>query len=158
MATELKSLSVYSTEGLPDISDKRFGIVTAEYIPEITGALYQGALETLLTNGANKANITSKQVPGSFELTLGAQWLAAQAEIDAVICIGCVIKGDTPHSDYICHAVAQGLTDVAIKYNKPVVFGVLTPLTYEQAKDRAGGKHGNKGDEAAISAIRMLGF
>jgi len=158
MATELKSLSVYSTEGLPDISDKRFGIVTAEYNPEITGALYQGALETLLTNGANKANITSKQVPGSFELTLGAQWLAAEAEIDAVICIGCVIKGDTPHSDYICHAVAQGLTDVAIKYNKPVVFGVLTPLTYEQAKDRAGGKHGNKGDEAAISAIRMLGF
>jgi len=158
MATELKSLSVYSTEGLPDISDKRFGIVTAEYNPEITGMLYQGALETLLTNGANKANITSKQVPGSFELTLGAQWLAAQAEIDAVICIGCVIKGDTPHSDYICHAVAQGLTDVAIKYDKPVVFGVLTPLTYEQAKDRAGGKHGNKGDEAAISAIRMLGF
>ena len=104
------------------------------------------------------SGVITKLVPGSFELSLGAQWMAEREDIDAVICIGCVIKGETPHSDYICHAVAQGLKDVTLKYNKPVIFGVLTPLSYEQAKDRAGGRYGNKGDEAAISAIRMLGF
>ena len=158
MATALKNLSEFDTDALPDISTKRFGMVTATYNPEITGALLEGALKTLLANGARKENIVSKHIPGSFELSLGAQWMAERNDIDAVICIGCVIKGDTPHSDYICHAVAQGLKDVALKYNKPVIFGVLTPLSYEQAKDRAGGKYGNKGDEAAISAIRMLGF
>lgn len=158
MATELKNLSEYNTEGLPDISVKRFGIIVAAYNPEITDALYQGAVNTLLKHGANQENVIIKPVPGSFELTLGAQWMAEKEDIDAVICIGCVIKGETPHSDYICHAVAQGLTNVGLKYNKPVIFGVLTPLTLEQAQDRAGGKHGNKGDEAAISAIRMLGF
>ena len=158
MATELKNLSEYDEEDLPDISEKRFGIVTAAYNPEITGALLEGAISTLLKHGTSRENVISKMVPGSFELSLGAQWMAEREDIDAVICIGCVIKGETPHSDYICHAVAQGLTEVGLKYNKPVIFGVLTPLTYEQAQDRAGGKHGNKGDEAAISAIRMLGF
>jgi 6,7-dimethyl-8-ribityllumazine synthase len=158
MATELKNLSEYDTTGFPDISAKQFGIVTAAYNPEITGALYRGAVSTLLKHGAQQDHIISKVVPGSFELTLAAQWLAERNEIDAVICIGCVIKGDTPHSDYICHAVAQGLKDVALKFNKPVIFGVLTPLSLEQAQDRAGGKHGNKGDEAAVSAIHMLGF
>lgn len=158
MATELKNLSEYDAEGLPDIAGKRFGIVIASYNPEITGALHEGAVNTLLKHGARRENVISKPVPGSFELSLGAQWMAEREDIDAVICIGCVIKGETPHSDYICHAVAQGLTEITLKYNKPVIFGVLTPLTYEQAKDRAGGKHGNKGDEAAISAIRMLGF
>jgi 6,7-dimethyl-8-ribityllumazine synthase len=158
MATELKNLSEYDTTGFPDISTKQFGIVTAAYNPEITGALHKGAVNTLLKHGAQQDHIISKVVPGSFELTLAAQWLAERKEIDAVICIGCVIKGDTPHSDYICHAVAQGLKDVALKFNKPVIFGVLTPLSLEQAQDRAGGKHGNKGDEAAVSAIRMLGF
>ena len=158
MATELKNLSEYDAEGLPNISEMQFGIVTAAYNPEITGALQKGALNTLLKHGAKPEHVITKQVPGSFELSLGAQWMAEREDIDAVICIGCVIKGETPHSDYICHAVAQGLKDVALKYNKPVIFGVLTPLSYEQAKDRAGGRHGNKGDEAAISAIRMLGF
>ncbi len=158
MATELKNLSEYDTTGFPNISTKRFGIVTAAYNPEITGALQKGAVNTLLKHGARQDYIISKVVPGSFELTLAAQWLAEQEDIDAVICIGCVIKGETPHSDYICHAVAQGLTQVGLKYNKPVIFGVLTPLTLEQAQDRAGGKHGNKGDEAAVSAIQMLGF
>lgn len=158
MATELKNLSEYDAEGLPDISEKRFGIVKASYNSEITDALQKGALNTLLKHGARPEHVITKLVPGSFELSLGAQWMAEREDIDAVICIGCVIKGETPHSDYICHAVAQGLKDVTLKYNKPVIFGVLTPLSYEQAKDRAGGRYGNKGDEAAISAIRMLGF
>lgn len=158
MATELKNLSEYDEEGLPDITSKRFGIVTATYNPEITGALHKGAVSTLLKHGAQPEYVISKWVPGSFELSLGAEWMAEREDMDAVICLGCVIKGETPHSDYICHAVAQGLKDVALKHKKPVIFGVLTPLTYEQAQDRAGGKHGNKGDEAAISAIRMLGF
>ena len=103
-------------------------------------------------------HILRKQVPGSFELTLGAQWCAQQKEIDAVICLGCVIKGETRHFDFICDAVAQGITQVNLTYNKPVIFGVLTTQTQQQALDRAGGKHGNKGDEAAITAIKMLGF
>ena len=106
--------------------------------------------------GAKPENIISKPVPGSFELTLGAQWLAEKQDIDAVIAIGCVIQGETRHFDFICDAVAQGITNLNIKYNKPVIFGVLTPDNMQQAFDRAGGKHGNKGDEAAITAIKML--
>ncbi|UJP66508.1 6,7-dimethyl-8-ribityllumazine synthase [Mongoliitalea daihaiensis] len=158
MATSLKSLSEYSTHNLPDISHKKFGIVVSEWNDQITGALFDGALETLLAHGAQKSNIYRKDVPGSFELTLGAQWLAAEEEIDAVICLGCVIQGETRHFDFICDAVAHGITNVGLKYNKPVIFGVLTPDTMQQALDRAGGKHGNKGDEAAITAIKMLGF
>jgi 6,7-dimethyl-8-ribityllumazine synthase len=158
MATLLKSLSEYSTNNLPDISHKKFGIVVSEWNDQITGALFDGALETLLAHGAQKSNIYRKDVPGSFELTLGAQWLAEQEEIDAVICLGCVIQGETRHFDFICDAVAHGITNVGLKFNKPVIFGVLTPDTMQQALDRAGGKHGNKGDEAAITAIKMLGF
>ena len=97
-------------------------------------------------------------MPGSFELPLAAQWMAQVEEIDAVVCLGCVIQGETRHFDFICQAVAQGIIEVGLKYNKPVIFGVLTPSTQQQALDRAGGKHGNKGDEAAITAIKMLGF
>jgi 6,7-dimethyl-8-ribityllumazine synthase len=110
----------------------------------------------LLKYGAAEKNIVSVQVPGSFELSLGAQKMAEKTEIDAVICLGCVIQGETRHFDFICQAVADGITNVGLKYNKPVIFGVLTPNTQEQAMDRAGGKHGNKGDEAAITAIKML--
>ncbi|GHB29629.1 6,7-dimethyl-8-ribityllumazine synthase [Mongoliitalea lutea] len=158
MATSLKSLSEYSTNNLPDISQKKFGIVVSEWNDQITDALFSGALETLLSHGAQKSNIYRKDVPGSFELTLGAQWLAEQEAIDAVICLGCVIQGETRHFDFICDAVAHGITNVGLKFNKPVIFGVLTPDTMQQALDRAGGKHGNKGDEAAITAIKMLGF
>ena len=124
----------------------------------MTQALYVGAYETLIKHGAQEKNIITQAVPGSFELTLGAQKMAQKPEIDAVICLGCVIQGETRHFDFICQAVAQGITDVSIKFNKPVIFGVLTPNTQEQAMDRAGGKHGNKGDEAAITAIKMLDF
>lgn len=158
MATNLKSLSQYSEKNIVDISNKKFGIVVSEWNDQITESLFSAALETLLKHGAKKDNIYRKNVPGSFELTLGAQWLAELEEIDAVICLGCVIQGETRHFDFICDAVAHGITNVGLKYNKPVIFGVLTPDTMQQALDRAGGKHGNKGDEAAITAVKMLGF
>ncbi len=158
MASSNKNLSTFSNKNLIDISDKKFGIVVSEWNSEITEALYSGAVETLLQNGAEKKNIIYKSVPGSFELTLGAQWLAKENDIDVVIILGCVIQGDTPHFDYICQAVSNGITQIALKYDKPVVFGLLTTLNMQQALDRAGGKHGNKGDEAATTAIKMLGF
>ena len=132
--------------------------MVAEWNAQVTEALFEGAHRTLLKEGAQAENIIRKNVPGSFELTLGAQWVAERPDIDAVICLGCVIQGDTRHFDFICNAVAHGLTDVGLKFNKPVIFGVLTPNTLEQALDRAGGRHGNKGDEAAVTAIKMLGF
>ncbi len=158
MATTLKNLSEYSGKNLADISGKRFAIVVAEWNAQVTEALFEGAHQTLLKEGAQAENVIRKNVPGSFELTLGAQWMAERPDIDAVICLGCVIQGETRHFDFICNAVAHGLTDVGLKFNKPVIFGVLTPDTLEQALDRAGGRHGNKGDEAAVTAIKMLGF
>ncbi|SHO61912.1 MULTISPECIES: 6,7-dimethyl-8-ribityllumazine synthase [Algoriphagus] len=158
MATSLKSLSEHSSKNILDISNKKFAIVVSEWNEDVTEALYSGAYQTLVQYGAAKENIIRKNVPGSFELSLGGQWMAQQEEIDAVICLGCVIQGETKHFDFICDAVAQGITNVSLKYNKPVIFGVLTPNTQQQALDRAGGKHGNKGDEAAITAIKMLGF
>jgi 6,7-dimethyl-8-ribityllumazine synthase len=158
MSTANKNLSEHKTAHLPDISEKKFAIVTSEWNEEITGALYKGAYDTLLKHGAKESNVISKWVPGSFELSLGAQWMAEDPAVDAVIAIGCLIQGETPHFDYICQAVALGLKDVSLKYNKAVVFGVLTTNDMQQAKERAGGKHGNKGDEAAYTAIRMLGF
>ncbi len=158
MATALKNLSDYQLASNVSIEGKTFAIVVAEWNADVTEKLYEGAYTTLLKEGVKPENIVRKNVPGSFELSLGAQWMAARNEIDAVICIGCVIQGDTKHFDFICQAVAQGITEVNLKYNKPVIFGVLTPNTQEQALDRAGGKHGNKGDEAAVTAIKMLQF
>jgi 6,7-dimethyl-8-ribityllumazine synthase len=158
MASSLKNLSEYSSKNITDIQNRVFGIVVAEWNEEITSALLDGAKNTLIKEGAKPENIVVKTVPGSYELSLGAQWLAQNPQIDAVICLGCVIQGDTRHFDFICQAVAMGITEVNLKYNKPVIFGVLTPNTQEQALERAGGKHGNKGDEAAITAIKMLGF
>ena len=158
MATKEKNLSTFDEQNIKDISNKKFGIIISEWNSEVTESLFAGAYETLTSLGAKKDNIIRKMVPGSFELTLGAQWMAKEKKIDAVICLGCVIQGETPHFDFICQAVAKGITDVALKYDKPVIFGVLTTLTKKQALDRAGGKHGNKGDEAAITAIKMLGF
>jgi 6,7-dimethyl-8-ribityllumazine synthase len=158
MASSLKNLSQYSDKNIIDITSKKFGILVSEWNDEITESLFSGAVDTLLKHGAKKENIFRKNVPGSFELPLAAQWLAAMEEIDAVICIGCVIQGETRHFDFICDAVANGITNVGLKFNKPVIFGVLTPNNQQQALDRAGGKHGNKGDEAAITAIKMLGF
>jgi 6,7-dimethyl-8-ribityllumazine synthase len=158
MATSLKNLSDYSQANVTDITKKKFAIIVSEWNTTVTEALYQGAYQTLVKEGSSQENIIRKNVPGSYELSLAAQWMAQQKDIDAVICLGCVIQGETRHFDFICNAVAYGLTEVALKYNKPIIFGVLTPDTQEQAMDRAGGKHGNKGDEAAITAIKMLGF
>lgn len=158
MSSVHKNLSVFSTDGLPDVSSRRFVIVVAEWNSEVTEALYAGAYATLLAHGVSAGQVVRYDVPGSFELTLGAQWAAQQKEVDAVICLGCVIQGETRHFDFICDAVAQGITQVSLKYSKPVIFGVLTPNTQQQALDRAGGIHGNKGDEAAITAIKMLGL
>ena len=158
MATSLKNLSDYTSDHFIDIADKRFGLVVAEWNRDITDTLARGAYETLIKHGAQPDNIFRNTVPGSFELTLGAQLLAQHEEIDAVICLGVVIKGETKHDDYICHAVANGITNVGLKFNKPVIFGLVTTNTLEQAWDRAGGQHGNKGVEAAVAAIHMLGF
>ena len=158
MASANKNLSEFQTNELPEIQHKKFAILVSEWNQEVTQALYVGAYETLIQHGAQEKNIITQTVPGSFELTLGAQKMAQKPEIDAVICLGCIIQGETRHFDFICHAVAQGITEVSIKFDKPVIFGVLTPNTQEQAMDRAGGKHGNKGDEAAITAIKMLAF
>ena len=156
MSSADKNLSVFSTENLPDLQNTSFAILVAEWNDEVTGLLYEGAYQTLLRYGASTDCIRRFNVPGSYELSFGAQLAAQRPDIDAVIAIGCVIQGETKHNDYINHAVAQGLTNVSLKYNKPVVFGVLTPNSQEQALERAGGKYGNKGDEAAITAIKML--
>lgn len=156
MATQLKNLSDFSHTSIPDASPYTFAIAVAEWNAEITGALYQGALNTLLKHGVKEENITSVSVPGSFELTGAAELiLNKHPHLDGVICLGCIIQGETRHFDFICDAVAHGLTQVGIKHNKPVIFGVLTTNDQQQAIDRAGGKHGNKGDEAAITAIKM---
>ncbi|MEM9856391.1 MAG: 6,7-dimethyl-8-ribityllumazine synthase [Bacteroidota bacterium] len=158
MASSEKNLSSYTAKNIDDMRDKRFGIIVSEWNDSVTEALFDGAYNTLRENDIPKENIIRKNVPGSFELTLAAQWMAEEEHIDAVICLGCVIQGETKHFDFICDAVANGLTNVGLKFNKPVIFGVLTPNTQQQALDRAGGKHGNKGDEAAITAIKMLSF
>lgn len=141
-----------------NLSGKRFAIVVAAWNEEITEALFDGAFHALVSHGIKKANIIRKTVPGSFELSLGALWMAEKKDIDAVICLGCVIQGDTPHFDYICQAIAYGITEVGLKTKKPVIFGVLTTLNKQQALERAGGKFGNKGEEAAITALEMLAF
>lgn len=158
MSSADKNLSVFNANDLPDISERKFAIVVAEWNSEVTEKLYEGAYQTLIQYGAVPTNIVRGNVPGSFELTLGAQWFAFREDVDAVIALGVVIQGETKHNDYINHAVAQGITNVSLKTSKPVIFGVLTPNNMEQALDRAGGVHGNKGDEAAMTAIKMLGL
>jgi 6,7-dimethyl-8-ribityllumazine synthase len=151
-----KNLSEYDSNAVPSAKGFKFGIVVSEWNNEITDVLTQGAVDTLVGNGAKKEDIIVSRVPGTFELSLGAQFILEYTEADAVICIGCVIRGETPHFDYICQGATQGIMQVGLDYNIPVIFGVLTTNNIEQAKDRAGGKHGNKGVEAAITAIKMV--
>jgi len=148
-------LSGYNPSLVPDASKMRFGIVVSDWNQEITHTLLEGAIKTLKRHGATDNNIVVKHVPGSFELTLGAQFLAEYDDLDAIICLGCVIQGETPHFNYICQGVTYGITQLNLDYNIPFIFGVLTTLNMEQAADRAGGRHGNKGDEAAVTAIKM---
>ena len=151
MAT--KNLSQYNEA--PDASGMKIGVVVAEWNGEITFAMKEGAVQTLREHGVKESDIIVCHVPGSFELTAGAQLMANNCITDAIICIGCVIRGETPHFDYICQGVAFGLTQVSINAEIPVIFGVLTTNNLQQALDRAGGKHGNKGVEAAVTAIKM---
>jgi len=156
MASALKNLSDYNPETVPSAKDMRFAIVVSEWNTEITMVLLDGAYNTLITHGANPNHIKVDFVPGSFELTSGARMVAESGTFDAVICLGCVVQGETKHFDYICQGITQGLTQLNVNYDIPFILGVLTTDTLQQAKDRAGGKHGNKGDEAAITAIKMI--
>ncbi len=156
MSTNLKNLSSYDKDSVPDASKMDFGIVVSEWNHEITNNLLHGTIKTLKTHGANEQNIHILHVPGSFELTFGAKTLSENEDVDAVICLGCVIKGETSHFDYICQSVSYGITELNLSFDIPFIFGVLTTDTLEQAKDRAGGIYGNKGNEAAITAIKMI--
>jgi 6,7-dimethyl-8-ribityllumazine synthase len=156
MATNLKNLSSYDINNIPNAKDMIFGIVVSEWNDQVTASLCKGAIDCLIENGAQMENISIKHVPGSFELVLGAQLLLENTDADAILCLGCVIQGETRHFDFICNAVADGIMKLNTDYNTPVIFGVLTTNTIEQALDRSGGKHGNKGTEAAITAIKMI--
>ena len=155
MAT--KNLSEYDINSVPNAQNMRFGIVVAEWNYEVTSALLKGAISTLKKHGVADEHIIVRHVPGTFELTLGGQ-LMLDSQVDGVILIGCVIQGETRHFDFICQGVAHGITELNLKHNKPFVFGVLTTDNQQQALDRAGGKLGNKGDEAAVTAIKMVAF
>lgn len=155
MATENKNLSVYDKTTIPNAKDLRFGIVVSEWNPEITEGLYKGAEATLIDCGASPDSIMRWNVPGSFELPLGCKRLMDMKQVDALIAIGSVIQGETKHFDFVCSATAQGIMDLNTQTGVPVIFCVLTDNTLQQAQDRSGGKHGNKGVEAAIAAIKM---
>ncbi|PIE99897.1 MAG: 6,7-dimethyl-8-ribityllumazine synthase [Maribacter sp.] len=155
MATANKNLSEYDKSAIPDAKDLRFGIVVSEWNSEITEGLFNGAYKALIDCGAGEGNIIRCDVPGSFELTFGSKQMITTQNVDAVIAIGSVIKGETKHFDFVCSATAQGIKDLNVLYGTPVIFCVLTDDNLQQAIDRSGGKHGNKGAEAAIAAIKM---
>lgn len=152
------NLSNYDINSVPSAKGMKFGIVVSEWNNEITEALYDGAFQTLIKHGAKAENIISDYVPGTFELTYGAKQILKNHKLDAVIVLGCVIQGETRHFDFICEGVAIGITEINRNQDTPVIFGVLTTNTQQQAIDRAGGKLGNKGDEAAVTAIKMAAF
>jgi len=160
MATEGHNLSAYDKATIPNAKDFRFGIVVSEWNDEITNGLWQGAFDALLDCGAQKENIVRWNVPGAFELTYGAARMsksiyADSGMLDAIIVIGCVIQGQTKHFDFVCEGVTQGIKDLNMKGDIPVIFCVLTDNTKQQSLDRSGGVHGNKGTEAGIAAIKM---
>ncbi len=158
MATAYHNLSDYDANTMPDATGMKVAIVAAEWNNQVTDALLQGAVDTLLANGVKDEDIFVARVPGTIELTFAAQQMAESYEPDAVIAIGCVVRGDTPHFDYVCQSVTQGITHLNTLFGIPFIFGVLTTDTMQQALDRAGGKLGNKGDEAAVTAIKMHDF
>lgn len=156
MSSVHKNLSEFSFEPLPLYQHVKIGIVVAEWNEQVTGALLEGAKEFLLSAGVKMENILIHFVPGSFELSVGARWMTDLQDVDGAIALGCVIQGETRHFDFICDAVAHGITQVNLTSGKPVAFGVLTTQNQQQAIDRAGGKHGNKGLEAAATVLKML--
>ena len=156
MATKNQNLSSYDASSVPSGDGFLVAIIVSEWNYPITGSLLNGAKETLQKHGVKESDIIIEHVPGTFELTYAAKKLAQTNKFDSIITIGCVIQGETPHFTYVCEGVTQGITSVNLEYNTPVIFGVLTTDTIEQAQDRAGGKYGNKGDEAAITALKMI--
>ena len=158
MATAYHHLSDYDASTVPSASNMRFGIVVADWNDRFTYSMADAAIETLKTHGASADKILVKHVPGSFELVYGAKWMIDHAQVDAVIAIGCVIRGDTPHFDYICQGTTQGLTELNIEGKVPVVYGLLTCNNMEQAEARTGGILGNKGTECAVAAIKMIDY
>lgn len=158
MSTELKNLSSYDAEQVPSGQSLRFGIVVSDWNSAITGNLLEGAYQTLLKHEVSSADILVRHVPGAFELVSGAHYLYEHSWVDAVICLGCVVQGETRHFDYICQAVTHGLVQLNLSNPAPFIFGVLTVDNMQQAIDRSGGKHGNKGVEAAVTAIKMVHF
>ena len=154
MATQNNNLSDYNKDSLPDVSNLRFGIVVSQWNDDITDGLFKGAYETLLDCGVSSDNILKLEVPGSFELIFGSKILYKK-NCDAIICLGSVIQGETKHFDYVCQGVTNGIKDLNITLDIPIIFGGLTDNTKEQAINRSGGIHGNKGVEAAITAIKM---
>lgn len=158
MATLFHNLNDYNPNEIPSASKMCFGIVVSEWNSEITSALLDGCVATLKKYGALDENIRIKSVPGSFELVYGARQMALRDELDAIIVLGSVIKGETPHFDYICQGVAIGISQINTTSNIPVIFGLLTTEDIEQARARSGGALGNKGDEYAITAIKMVKF
>ena len=156
MATENKNLSNYDKNSIPNAKGFRFGIVVSEWNEEVTEGLFKGAFHALTDCGALLENIIRWNVPGSFELIFGARQMHEKLELDAVIVIGCVIKGETMHFEFVCEGVTQGIKDMNVIYDIPTIFCVLTDNTMQQSIDRSGGKHGNKGVEAAIAAIKMV--
>ncbi len=156
MDEKKKNLSEFVPFEFSSAKDKRIGIVVSEWNDRITDSLLNGAVGSLREHGVRPENITVHNVPGSFELPLGAKWLLQNTGVDAVICIGCVIQGETRHFDFISQAVADGIMNVGLEFSKPVVFSVLTTNNMQQAEERSGGKHGNKGIEGAVSCLKML--
>lgn len=156
MATVYHNLSEYNPNDIPNASGMRVGIAVSEWNPSITNSLLQGAIDTLVKQGVSESEIFVLHVPGSFELTFAAYQFIKKGDVDAVIILGCVIKGETPHFDYVCSSVTQGATYLNATTNVPVIFGVITANTIQQAKARSGGELGNKGIECAIAAIKMI--
>ena len=156
MATEGNNLSAYNIEHVPNGADFKVGIVVSEWNESITGNLLKGAYDTLVKHGVKEANIMVQPVPGSFELPLASQYLLEKNNVDGIIAIGSVIQGETRHFEFVCQATSQGIKDVSLKYNKPVIFCVLTDDTIQQAIERSGGKHGNKGIECAVACLKMI--
>jgi 6,7-dimethyl-8-ribityllumazine synthase len=154
MATANHNLSNYDKNTIPNAKNFRFGIVVSEWNEVVTNGLYKGALDALLDCGARPENIIKWDVPGSFELIYGSKKMISQ-NVDVVIAIGCVIQGETKHFDFVCDGVTQGIKELNLTTNTPVIFCVLTDNNMQQSLDRSGGKHGNKGTEAAIAAIKM---
>ena len=158
MATAYQNLSEYDFNSVPDASEMSIGIVVAEWNKLITEKLLEGACNTLEKHGVKEENILVERVPGSFELTFGAKHLAENHNLDAVIVLGCVVRGDTPHFDYVCMGVTQGIAQLNANYDIPVIYGLITTNNMQQAEERAGGRLGNKGSECAVTAIKMVDF